>query len=291
MFKTYFTFTKNQGRAIISLLVCIFICMLIYFLIPSLLHQKSSLSPNELHLLMAKIQLEEKENDFSEQNLKRYSPQNLTPFPFDPNTLDSLGFLKMGLREKLVHTILNYRNKGGRFYNKEGMKRIYGLHPDEFKQLEPYIRISNLYSNADFKQTGNQEFLSIDINKADTATFKKLRGIGSKLAINMVQYRNQLGGFVNKEQLKEVYGISAETYTLISAHVKVVSSSVKQINLNEATFQEINAHPYLRGSLAKAIVDLRKQKNYHFENLEQLKEIELLDEKLFRKIAPYIHTP
>ena len=66
---------------------------------------------------------------------------------------------------------------------------------------------------------------------------------------------------------------------------------VKRINLNEATFLEIHAHPYLRGELAKDIVDLRKQKNYHFENLLQLKEIELLDEKLFRKIAPYIHTP
>lgn len=291
MVKTYFTFTKNQSRAIISLLAIIFSSLLLYFFMPSILPQKRSIPPEELHPLLAKIQLEERLNDFSEQNVTRNSPQLLTPFSFDPNTLDSIGFLKLGLREKIVHTILNYRNKGGRFYNKKGLQRIYGLHPDEFKQLEPYIRISNSSYGSDFKQAGNQEFLTIDINKADTTEFKKLRGIGSKLASNMVTYRNQLGGFVQKEQLKEVYGISAETYTLISAHIKVVSPAVKRINLNEATFLEINAHPYLRGELAKAIVDLRKQKNYHFENLLQLKEIELLDEKLFRKIAPYIHTP
>jgi DNA uptake protein ComE-like DNA-binding protein len=44
----------------------------------------------------------------------------------------------------------------------------------------------------------------------------------------------------------------------------------------------------LKGDIAKAIADFRKAKNYHIDNLQQLKEIQLINEEIFRKIAPYL---
>ena len=46
------------------------------------------------------------------------------------------------------------------------------------------------------------------INVSDTTSFKKIKGIGSKRAVQILKYRNLLGGFISVNQLKEVYSIN-----------------------------------------------------------------------------------
>jgi len=62
-------------------------------------------------------------------------------FPFDPNTLDSVGFRKLGLREKTTAILLHWRNKGKVFRHKEELKKVYTLTEEDYQRLEPYIRI------------------------------------------------------------------------------------------------------------------------------------------------------
>jgi competence ComEA-like helix-hairpin-helix protein len=250
---------------------------------PFVLAEKPVQPNNELRQMMAHIHFAEQQayHRFADKN---EPPHKLTPFKFDPNTLDSAGFKKLGLGDKLIHTLLNYRNKGGRFYNQESLRRIYGLREEEYQQLEPYIAIAG----ANRFQQRTAELLEIELNSADTAQLVKLRGIGSKLSMNIVQYRKQLGGFIRVEQLKEVYGISDETFAMIKPSIKINKSLVKKIRLNEATLAEINQHPYLHGEIGRAIVEFRKKNAYHLNDVAQLKEIELINEEIFRKIAPYL---
>ena len=65
------------------------------------------------------------------------------------------------------------------------------------------------------------EHLRIELNSADTTELKQLRGIGSKLSQRIVKYRKKIGGFTHKEQLKDIYGLSEETYRHILPHVWV----------------------------------------------------------------------
>lgn len=249
---------------------------------PYFIHPKAQMPTNELKQLMASIKIDSSYNNYSTK--EKYVPIKLTPFNFNPNELDSIGFIRLGLRSKLTHTILNYRNKGGHFYNRAGFKKMYGLHEDEYKQLEEYISIpaSNQF------QYKPKEVVSIELNSADTMQLNKLRGIGNKLSMNIVKYRTELGGFARVEQLKEVWGISIETYDMIKGNCHVNTKAIKKINLNEATLAEINVHPYLKGEIAKSIVNYRKEHHYKIDNLSQIKEIELINDELFRKIAPYL---
>ena len=48
------------------------------------------------------------------------------------------------------------------------------------------------------------EGIRVELNTADTATLKKIPGIGSYYARRIVDYRNRLGGFVSVAQLKEM---------------------------------------------------------------------------------------
>ena len=63
-------------------------------------------------------------------------------FPFDPNTADSTDFLELGLQPWQVRNIYRFREKGGVYREPRDFARLYGLTVDQFKALEPYIRIA-----------------------------------------------------------------------------------------------------------------------------------------------------
>ena len=128
---------------------------------------------------------------------------------------------------------------------------------------------------------------TVDINKADSAAFTRVHGIGPSFARRIVAYRQKLGGFVNKEQLKGVYGLDAEKYRDIADEVRIDNYSIKRLSINTITFDELRRFPYLSYKQANAIIQYREQHgNYH--SLNDMRDIALLNNELLRKIAPYI---
>ena len=127
----------------------------------------------------------------------------------------------------------------------------------------------------------------VELNTADTTALKELRGIGSVFAKRIVKYRNLLGGFHHKEQLLEVYGMTEELYSKISEHIIVDSDILTTININTATLQQLNHHPYLNYYQAKAIIKYRDLGNT-FNNVVDLKNITIIDNDTYEKIKPYL---
>ena len=66
-------------------------------------------------------------------------------FVFDPNTADSTQFLKLGLQPWQVRNIYKYRAKGGIYRRPLDFAKLYGLTVKQYRELEPYIRISPDY--------------------------------------------------------------------------------------------------------------------------------------------------
>ena len=66
-------------------------------------------------------------------------------FPFDPNdiSLDSLQLL--GFSRKQAQTILNYRNKGGKFRQKKDFAKMYVVDSAMYTSLAPYILLPDRY--------------------------------------------------------------------------------------------------------------------------------------------------
>ena len=129
--------------------------------------------------------------------------------------------------------------------------------------------------------------LVVDINHADTAQLCRLRGIGATYSRRIVKYRNLLGGFANKEQLREVYGVSEELYESIADHVVVDTAAIHRLDINHATINELRRHPYLDYYQAKAIVDYREA-GHAFNSVDDLMLIPLVDEATAIKILPYV---
>ena len=251
-------------------------------------------------------QKNDNENTYTYQYDKRkssYTENEITKgelFYFDPNTITGSEWKRLGLRDKTIKTIENYRSKSGRFYIPEDLQRIYGLHKDEYERLKPYIKIESNISKT------NKEFVSskpkdetqpaktyaarysiIDINTADTTAFISLPGIGSKLATRIVTFREKLGGFYSVEQIGETYGLSDSTFQKIKQYFKLDNPLVKKININTATIDEMKVHPYIKYSLANPIVAYRNEHGL-FSKVEDIKKVMPVTDETFKKIAPYL---
>lgn len=100
----------------------------------------------------------------------------------------------------------------------------------------------------------------LDLNTCDSTSLEALPGIGPVLSARIVKYRNLLGGYASIEQLKEVYGLSAETFNLISGRIFADSLAVRKININKADFKGLIRMPYFERFEVAAILKYRELK-------------------------------
>jgi competence protein ComEA len=218
--------------------------------------------------------------------------RELRPFPFDPNTLDVKGWQALGLPDRTIRIILNYRNKGGRFRKKDDLAKIYGITAEQFGSLEPFIQIQEKAPRS-FEpypvKTGRYlpTVTIVDINQADTTAFIALPGIGSKLAGRIVAFREKLGGFYSIAQVGEVYGLADSVFQKIKPYLAGGSTPVRKININTISFEQLKAHPYFRNQLATAIIAYRNEHG-PFSTINDLKKVMAITEEIFKRIEPYI---
>lgn len=129
----------------------------------------------------------------------------------------------------------------------------------------------------------------IEINTADVLELRKLKGIGEVYAHRIVSYRDKLGGFFDKSQLLEIYGIDTSRYAMFAPQVVIDKSVIRRININDATFDILLQHPYLEYYIVKEIFNYREAIGA-FDSIAQLKDISLIYDQLYFKIAPYLTT-
>lgn len=127
----------------------------------------------------------------------------------------------------------------------------------------------------------------IELNTADSAKLTELPGIGPSFARRIISYRDRLGGFIRKEQLKEVFGLDSEKYAGMQAQVSVDASHLKKIHINTVTFEQLSRFPYLSYKQMNAIIRFREQHG-EYESPGDLKNIAIMDDATLEKIKPYI---
>jgi len=204
-------------------------------------------------------------------------------FPFNPNGLSVEQWEQLGLSEHQANIIKHYEAKGGRFYNNEDVKKIYALTDTDYKRLEPYITIPKEVYVSRKAKVGE----IIELNSADSAKLTEIRGIGPSFAIRIYRYRMRLGGFYNKEQLKEVYGVDSLKYKELKDEVTVDQTLVKKIDINNISFAQLRLFPYLSYKQGSAVIEYRAQHG-SYSSIAELKNIAILDDVILRKIEPYL---
>lgn len=198
----------------------------------------------------------------------RNRTRRVESFRFNPNTVSVEDLMRLGFSEKQARSIDSYRSKGGRFRRPSDFAKSYVVADSVFERLKPYIDIPKL-----------------DINRADSAAFDGLPGIGPYFASKMVEYRAKLGGYSYKEQLMDIYHFDKEKYDGLSDLI-VCSKPSRPFRLWQMPEDSLRLHPYIKNwQAAHSIVLFRDNSPREEWTVEALGKAGILPEEDASRLA------
>jgi DNA uptake protein ComE-like DNA-binding protein len=167
----------------------------------------------------------------------------------------------------------------------------YLLLPDSVVKKTQWFEKDSLYASKKRKfpkkSKYNFDTIIIELNSADTANLKMLRGIGSYYARQIVYQREKLGGYHSVTQLYEIERMREETVLKIIPFLTVDTNLIKKIHINSDLAPDMVKHPYITWNMAIRIQDYRDF-SHKFKSVRDLVKNGLLNEELYIKLAPYL---
>lgn len=285
--------TKKTLRGMIIFVIVLVIC----FILPDLIHFFDKEETFQLTQLDA--QQNEKLNKLSNYKSQTFSynkkqrQYNSPPSKFNPNDYSIQEWMNLGLSEKQAAVVLKFTRY--RLKSNEDLKKIFVI-PD---QLYALIKDSTIYDvnklqNENFANNSKNESdnqnssrSKIDVNSASLEDLMSIKGIGPFFAKQIIKKRDELGGFYKFEQLLEVWKVDEDKLASWSPFMEVNEAKIVKLNINQATTEELEKHPYISWNLANSIVKIKDQ-NGNYTKIDQLKKSALMTTDLFEKLKPYL---
>lgn len=291
MWRDWFTFSRQDRRAILLLSVLIVIAMALLWTKPMWHHEETC----EAHIPDSLLQ--------SLTAMQDRAITQITPHRFNPNTADSSELVSVGLPPYVARNIISYRKAGGVFRKPEDVARIYGLHDTVFAHIKPYIAIPfqkvstteitspalstdttrKDYPYANHRRVKYKPGKFVDLNTADTTELMKIPGIGPVRAKKIVEYRRALGGFHSIAQVHEAYDLPEH----LGDWVHISAPTVEVLYINKVSLSDLRGHPYLNFYQARAIVELRKREG-RIKSVRQLLFLDEFTEADITRLIPYL---
>jgi competence protein ComEA len=273
--KDWFGHTRRERRSTFILLVIIIIIILVRYLVPEKNIEILYVTP-DLYDSSGSVEISEAGN-----------PQKELSFDFNPNSASYDTLIKAGFDPREANTLISYRKKGGKFRQPSDIRKVYGLDSLKTGKLIHHVVLSHVLTAKSDSHQIPQEKRLLNLNTIDSMALIDLPGIGPVLSSRIIKYRNMLGGFAVKEQLREVYGLSEETFLIIKGKVFTDSSEVRKININSADYRALSHIPYIEKYEISAILKYRELKG-RITGINDLVENKLVTSEKVSRIRPYL---
>ena len=317
---TYFNFTINERKGIIAFMIlqCMLVLALIYF---KYTNSQATINFSRLDAVAAAydsiyvstqpqlVKINNVPNMDTANNIIVETPvlskanASVKPdlkklFLFNPNHLPDSQWMALGLSEKQIRVTNNYQTKGGKFYSKADVKKMYCINESQYAKLEPYINLPD-QKTPFYKDTSVKTYTklaepkteikiaSVELNIANEEDLITIPGIGPARASAIIKYREKLGGYMELEQVKEAYGMDS-VFDRIKKYLQLELYTTRFININTAKAVDFK-HPYLTPSSVTIIINYRNEHG-SFTKVDELKKLNILDEITYKKLEPYLRV-
>ena len=307
----YFYFKNKERKALIYVSICCVIASFIPLIFP-LFQSSQKVDFSEFKQEVAAFYTDTEEDKFTPKT--EAVSQEISHFPFNPNTASKTDFQKLGLSPRTAQSILNYRNKGGEFFKKEDFKKIYTLKSEDYERLKDYVSIPDNRPIAQARQKKSYEYDQIDkvivqefSFNPNTASYEDLirLGLSSRAAKGLIKYRNAGAVFRKKSDFKKVYNLEEADYNRLESYIdlpeeadypspkKTLASYKKKewtpvyVDINQATAEEWQKLRGIGPGYASWIVKHR-EKLGGFATVEQVSEVYNFPDSTYQSIKEFL---
>jgi competence protein ComEA len=314
--RRYFSFSRRETSGFVVLLLLLLLLLALPWLLEPALPAYDP-AADQLHLdqLAAELATQRQPRVLRPRYpqhtyARRPAVAQIPLAPFDPNALTATAWEARGMPHFLALRLVHFRDVIGGFKAKEQIQRTYGLPDSVYARLAPYMqlpdqlppresRFPKSYANNQhtFEPRPASKFARkpthlapFDLNTADTTQLMQIRGIGRGLSRRVIEYRQQLGGFLREDQLTEIYSLrdapdlvdSLRKYSFVAP-----AFTPALLEINTAPFEVLQAHPYVGKRLARVLVAFRQQ-HPPFRQADDLRQIRVMDAETLDKLRPYL---
>jgi|GEM_PF-6978724 len=253
-----------------------------------------------------KIYNKEPQKSWKEQRSTKTKPKVIfSLFEFDPNTAKYNDLIKLSFTSKQANTLLKFRRAGFVFKKTNDLDKVHGLDQNLLSKVKPYVTIipsSNEHTKSKYPTYRNDSLLDtsknvtskkpklpkiIEINTATHEELMDIYGIGKTYASIIINYRNDLGGYIDLSQIKDQYKFPDSTFHILQKSLTIDTTIRQKIDINKVTFKELLAHPYVTYEQNKILFPFIKNRR-PINDLHILKEIMVLDASIIDKLIPYL---
>jgi competence protein ComEA len=127
----------------------------------------------------------------------------------------------------------------------------------------------------------------LPFSEADSVVLQIVPGIGALTAGRIIKHREKLGGFIQVDQLNEVYGLKPETISVLWEYFDFDTVVPRRLAINTVPVEELAKHPYISYQEAKVMVAYRLQHGPYYQ-LDDLLRIKIFKAEWINKIGPYL---
>lgn len=294
--RNYFTFNRRERKGLATLIATLIVLSSVHLAIIYWPADELTRGDREIlgQLVMKPItQAGEHELKADEQNMAIDDSSAI-----DPITVSQSELVSSGLSGILAERWVKYRNAGGQYRQLADIKKLYGMDTVWLVKNAHRLQFSETAEEeektAAVTETWNAEPLRKDqpkplfeLNTADSAQLESLPFVGPFFAKSIVKLRTDLGGFHHYNQLREVYRMNDQAFEAIKSRTTLDPTLIVAMPLNQATIDELAAHPYLEWKQAKVIVNYR---THHgpYRSVSDLLKTNVLSDSVVALLAPYL---
>ena len=231
---------------------------------------------------------------------------------FDPNKFSYEQLREAGLPKEVAVGVVRWRSYGKVYRVKEDLALVSGMTDSLYMLIKPYIVIdpSVAAKPKEYKQQETEQEPApqltqqnsislknesapvrpkplVELNGADTTALISVNGIGSKSAVEIVKYRELLGGYHSVEQISELKCVTEQNYEKILQQIYCDSCEIRKIDINFAAPKVIARHPYVSAAALRKIIKQRQLKG-GWSRIEEMVEDNILSEDEAKRLAPYL---
>jgi len=288
-FKSHFKFSKQERSGIFFLLLIIVALQVSYLVYSKAVNNHS-----------AKLLKVDEATQAQIDALKKSASQKdtLVIYPFNPNYITDYKGYTLGLSVIEIDRLHQFRAADKFINSVQDFQKVTLVSDSLLDKISPYFKFPNWVKKA---KTSNSLLVQDsergvkanavhvkDINLATALELKEVNGVGDKLSARIVKFRDRLGGFVDDEQVSEVYGLEPAVVQRITKKFKVlIPPLINKINVNTASASEMAQLVYLNYTVSKAIV-LYREENKGIHSFEELKNIEGFPSEKINRISLYL---